>query len=187
MNRPYRKCPEKEAKRYALAAEMHALHKDGLTIGEVAANYGMTNTAIVQRFHKWGLPIFGKSNPLGGSGLLLARRVAARKARVEEHARQKWGCSHAEYLALRCKPMRTFQAQRNNAHKRGIGWELTLWQWWTIWQESGHWEARGRGDGYVMCRKGDLGPYRPDNVYIATGSQNIRDGYEFRAKLRLAA
>jgi hypothetical protein len=88
-------------------------------------------------------------------------------------ARQRWGCSHEEYLTLRCKPMRTFQAQRGKAGCRGIRWELTLWQWWTIWQDSSHWEHRGRGQGYVMCRRGDVGPYAIGNVFIATNIENL--------------
>lgn len=90
----------------------------------------------------------------------------------EIRARQRWGCSYEEYLSLRCKPMRTFQAHRSNARHRGIGWELTLWQWWAIWQESGHWEHRGRGQGYVMCRYRDVGPYSIDNVFIGTCIEN---------------
>lgn len=47
-----------------------------------------------------------------------------------------------------------------------------VWEWWTIWQMSGRWEERGRGHGYMMCRKGDVGPYALGNVVIATGDFN---------------
>jgi hypothetical protein len=56
-----------------------------------------------------------------------------------------------------------------------IGWELNLWQWWSIWQRSGKWEQRGRGSRYGMCRFNDTGPYASGNVYIATCVDNTKD------------
>jgi hypothetical protein len=88
------------------------------------------------------------------------------------------GCTADQYLMLKEMGgvLRAYQYQRNQARHRGIKWELNLWQWWTIWDLSGHWAERGQGaNSYVMCRTGDVGPYSVDNVYIATGSQNIKD------------
>lgn len=73
-------------------------------------------------------------------------------------------------------PIVAFQRHRNLAKFRGIGFELTIWEWWTIWQESGRWDQRGRGHGYMMCRKGDVGPYAVGNVFIATGAHNVSTG-----------
>lgn len=87
-----------------------------------------------------------------------------------------FGCSYLEYLELidHCdKPVRSFVRQRGGAKYRGLSWELSLTQWWSIWQESGHWEQRGRGaHAYCMCRKGDVGPYAVGNVFIAEFRQN---------------
>lgn len=69
-----------------------------------------------------------------------------------------------------------FNSQRRNARKRKIGWHLTLLEWWTIWQQSGKWEERGRGSGYVMCRYGDLGPYALGNVFIGGARENTSEG-----------
>lgn len=85
---------------------------------------------------------------------------------------QKYGCSREQYIAIRGLTTRRFIEQRRNAKTRGIGWELTFWQWWSIWQQSGHWHERGRGQGYVMCRLNDVGPYSEDNVFIATAADN---------------
>jgi hypothetical protein len=41
-----------------------------------------------------------------------------------------------------------------------------------IWDASGKWDQRGRGDGYVMSRYGDEGPYQKDNVYICLAREN---------------
>lgn len=71
-------------------------------------------------------------------------------------------------------PIEAFLQNQRNAAWRGIGWSLTLWEWWTIWQKSGKWEQRGDGRGqYVMCRKGDVGPYALGNVFIASAQDNI--------------
>lgn len=69
-------------------------------------------------------------------------------------------------------PIDAFYAQRKSAKHRGIGWEMTIWEWWSIWHDSGHWNQRGIGAGYMMCRKGDEGPYAVGNVFIATGIVN---------------
>lgn len=70
-------------------------------------------------------------------------------------------------------PLRAFSRQSRAAVKdRQVGWELTLWQWWSIWQESGHWHERGVGRGYMMCRYGDIGPYAVGNVFIGPGVEN---------------
>lgn len=82
-------------------------------------------------------------------------------------------------------PLRAFNAQKKGAAIRGIGWELTVWEWWTIWLESGRWHARGRGAGYMMCRKGDLGPYAVGNVFIASGIENVSTGPTRKGNLPL--
>lgn len=85
------------------------------------------------------------------------------------------------------KPYRAFWQQRRNATLlRGISWELTFDQWWSLWSESGHWPERGSGDGkYCMCRKGDIGPYAVGNVFIGSFSQNAADARKTKAGLPL--
>ena len=93
----------------------------------------------------------------------------------EDKCQKRWGCSVAQYLELRGRPLRFFQDQRKQAGYRNIEWELNLSQWWTVWQQSGHWGHRGRGQGYVMCRRGDIGPYAVGNVFIASAIENSSD------------
>lgn len=70
-------------------------------------------------------------------------------------------------------PTVAFKHQALQAASRGVEWNLTAWEWWNIWQESGFWDRRGtRHDQYVMCRKGDIGPYAAGNVFIATCADN---------------
>lgn len=76
-----------------------------------------------------------------------------------------------------------FSRQRYDAEKRGIGWQLSFEEWFGFWQSSGHWEERS-ATGYVMCRKGDEGPYAIDNIYIAPASVNKSDAW-YNNKIKL--
>lgn len=76
-------------------------------------------------------------------------------------------------------PKGQYSVQKRHSKQRDISWELTFDQWWTIWQESGHWEERGPG-GYAMCRAGDVGPYSELNVRIDTWRNNAIENYQVR-------
>lgn len=149
---------------------MAAMYRDGHTLQQIGDIYGITRERVRQIL-TGHFDLRGKD---GGMHLRATqRRVKSIEQRNERFFRHK-GCSWLQYVELRAmgKPTRAFSMQRKNAHRRGICWELTLWEWWQIWQKSGHWQQRGRGNGYVMCRKGDVGPYSIDNVFIARGIEN---------------
>lgn len=105
--------------------------------------------------------------------------------KIERNCWRIYGCSLEDALRLNgCQPLRLarspamrFYDQKKAADKRGIEWQLTFPQWLSIWQGSGKFEQRGRGNGYVMGRNGDVGPYAAGNVYICTAGQNSKDGY----------
>jgi len=101
-----------------------------------------------------------------------------------------YGCTAEEWRTLRniglgmvaagaskdTTPLRAYGHQRYAAlNKRGIEWQLSLMEWWGIWQASGRWAERGVGRGYMMCRKGDVGPYAVGNVYIGPGQVNLSE------------
>ncbi len=143
----------------------------GKTLQELGDEFGLTRERVRQIIAR-----FGKIE--GGVTIRSRRKVALDEAKRDVHCLEKRGCTWKQYVALRAmrRPTRAFSQQRRNASDRGIRWELTLWEWWCIWKESGHWEERGRdGGAYVMCRFGDVGPYAVDNIYIATSNQNGRD------------
>jgi|SRR5665213_375909 len=75
----------------------------------------------------------------------------------------------------------SYSRQRRNAAQRDIPWGFTLKTWYQVWAGSGHLEQRGTGKGqFCMARKGDVGPYTPDNVDIILFTQNSTDGINKR-------
>jgi len=158
--------------------EMASLYKSGRTLNEIGQKFELTRERVRQIISKH----HGLNAKHGGKSVIAKKRRIIKQAKRDESAIKRCGCTFSQYALLRQmrKPTRAFSEQKRNARTRGIEWKLNLWQWWTIWQESGHWDSRGRNNGeYVMCRFGDSGPYSVDNVYIATCNQNIQDYYSF--------
>lgn len=156
--------------------QMATLYKSGQTLEQIGAEFGVTRERVRQIITKH----HGLTAKHGGATKLAKDRRKQTYAARDARSMKKWGCPWSQYVLLRDagKPVRAYHSQKGNAGSRGIAWELTLWQWWTIWQESGHWNERGRGRGYAMCRKEDIGPYSVENVYIATGVENIQHYWE---------
>lgn len=161
---------------------MRVLYKAGYTLQQIGDQYGLTRERVRQLLTKH----YGFKQEDGGQAEQSRRKSANRRAERESACLLRFGCSLAQLHKVRAigskmmkagvgrarTPIGAFKSQKNNAKTRGIGWELNFWQWWTVWQTSGHWESRGRGQGYVMCRKGDEGPYAVGNVFIAPATEN---------------
>lgn len=150
--------------------QMAALYKSGKTLHEIGEQFGVTRERVRQLLTKY----FGYRWQDGGQHKATLVKQAKFKEKRNQLSLARWGCGWDDYVKIRDlkKPTRAYASQRKNAHSRGIEWQLTLWQWWSIWQQSGHWQNRGRGQGYVMCRFGDDGAYAPGNVFIALAAEN---------------
>jgi transcriptional regulator with XRE-family HTH domain len=158
----------------ARAQEMRSRYESGQTLEQIGAAYGLTRERVRQIMNKK----FGTTGRDGGQAENARRKRREKYKQRDARCLRVWGCTYRQYVTIlkhEDKPTYAYWAQRKNALRRSIPWELNLWQWWTIWQKSGHWPERGRGRAYQMCRLNDLGPYSVDNVYIATGVENMQD------------
>lgn len=183
MSRYHRAAPRKTSD--PRSPLMAALYRDGYTLAKIGEQYGLTRERVRQILMKY----HGIRATDGGIHKAAAQRRAKRDQRLEAECLAYYGCSRAQLEAVRefgrqaakagdkksINPLVAYKNQKGSAAWRGIPWELNFWQWWTIWQESGHWHERGRGAGFVMCRVGDEGPYAVGNVFIATGCENSSD------------
>jgi hypothetical protein len=168
------------------ADEFAVRFRNGETLQSIATSHGITRERVRQVLTRKK----GMDRTDGGIFVRSAVRRKKIEDKREQDARARWGCSRDEYVSLLevgrrmiaeglsrdRTPAGAFANQKQNAKSRGIEWRLTLWQWWAIWQESGRWEDRGRGHNYMMCRKGDAGPYAVGNVFIAPGHFNSTSG-----------
>lgn len=156
-------------------------YRGGEILDVIAADYDVTRERIRQILKKHGV-----SGNDGGKSVVAAENRAAQQVERDRRFIEKRGCTYAQWKMLNVigrkqmacgaayssTPIGAFVTQKNNARKRGIAWDFTLWQWWSIWQASGKWSQRGRGQGYVMCRRGDTGPYAEWNVFIGRATEN---------------
>lgn len=166
------------------AREMHSAYLSGRTLEQIGADFGVTQERVRQVITKY----YGKIASEGGAAARVRINQEKRAAALDARAFAKWGCTRKQYVVLKRMtltlieqgvsryrtPIGAFCRQRMTAKFRGVAWELSLWDWWTIWQKSGKWSRRGRGRGhFVMCRKDDIGPYSKDNVFIDLACRNI--------------
>ncbi|WP_447881015.1 hypothetical protein [Serratia fonticola] len=146
-------------------------YQSGKVLRELSFKFGVSMERIRQILKENGV-----SSKEGGA----SARMAKRKAAIQKKHIKKYGCTREQLEEIGChhskkakSPLHAFLAQRRHASSRGVEWKLSFWDWWLIWQNSGKWESRGRGeDGFCMCRKGDEGAYEKGNVYIASAVHN---------------
>ena len=137
------------------AVEFAKLYREGKTLDQIGRLHGVTRERVRQIMTKH---VGIRAND-GGKHKIAQKKERERNAKRDAKSLKKWGCKWADYVRLRAMrhPTLRFAAQRQNAIRRGIGWELTLWQWWQIWQHSGKWAERGRGHGYGMAALRQVG------------------------------
>lgn len=76
-------------------------------------------------------------------------------------------------MATETKVHRAYRNHKSSAKQRSIPFQLSFYQWWSIWRVSGRLDNRGRFRGnYCMARFGDKGAYEVGNVKIVTVTQN---------------
>lgn len=165
-------------------------YRAGETLDQVGKRIGVTRERVRQIIKKYehyrGAVVGGRAVQSFIKIGDVHKRKIEKLERMERRSLLRWGLTLDQYRAISCEfgppslsksPLKKFAQQRCSSRQRGIEWQFTFTDWWRIWQESGHWQERGRGQGYCMARYGDSGPYSPDNVYICTVGQNFSDSY----------
>jgi hypothetical protein len=147
-------------------------YQTGISMPKIASQYGVSRQCIQQILKRYNI-----SRKDGGAYVLSKETKSSKEQMRNSRYLDRIGCTFGEYQAIPKAARRAYQEQKRNAACRKIGWAFTLYTWWFVWQESGKWDQRGRGFGYVMARKEDVGIYSPENVYICTSQQNMRDYY----------
>ena len=93
------------------------------------------------------------------------RHYQRHKAKIDAR-NQKWREANPKHFA--------FLMQRQHAKERGIEFLFEFDEWVEWWGDD--YDKRGcESDQLVMARKGDEGPYHPDNVFKQTSAENIRE------------
>jgi hypothetical protein len=169
---------------------MCCLFRGGKTLQEIGDMYNLSRERVRQLLKRNGLDSSG-GGMLVNSIDIKAKKAKEARERADNRSVRIYGCDKATFDRLmlgykrseRGSPAMAWSSQRNNAKKRGIEWDLSFFDWMTIWNESGKWNERGLGIGkYCMARRMDSGGYSAGNVYITTCDDNVRD-YQARLKV----
>lgn len=161
------------------------MFKSGLTLEEIGKKYGISRERVRQILKRYDI-----TRRDGGQAIRARERMRSKAIRHKKKAdklkRESLGCDLNEWKYYRSfnkdyykTPIHAYIQQRSNSRSRDIAWNITINEWWSVWEASGKWGERGVGkDLYVMGRHGDLGSYEIGNVKIITMSENSREYYD---------
>ena len=165
-----------KANRIAYANELAAHYKDGKTLKEIGELYGVTRERVRQVLCSVEMN-YATSGRKEASQQKKMQVLESRKSHKEQSIFKRYGCSVDEHEeGKKFGYLITFREQRNNAKHRGIEWKLSYKQWLDWWNETGHFDSRGRSKGgFCMSRIGDSGPYSLENIECKTIAENSRE------------
>ncbi len=181
---------EVERKVYSMSkqdiADAIDLYKQGNTLESIGEKFGVSRERIRQ--------IMKTNNITGGLEirLLLKSQDCHLKNELKDVKRENkifltYGISVDRYNQIcnemgrpsnKESPFFKWSRHKANSKKRNIPFKISFADWWKVWEESGKWNSRGRGHGYVMARYGDTDGYTIENVYICTSIENASDQYK---------
>lgn len=154
----------------ARTERMAEMYRSGLTLQAIGDEYSLTRERVRQL-----IAFVGLNGKKGGTHVKASERQIAKRASRDTRYIKRYGCSFAQWQTIE-DGGRGYDCQRRNSRYRGIEWKINRWQWWTLWQESGKWDLRGRGKGkYCMARHNDTGAYEVGNVSIVPNEKNCSD------------
>ncbi len=155
-------------------AQIEEMFLAGMTLQAIGNIYSISRERVRQIMFKRGFLGFDGGAFLGWEQKALARQEA-RQARYQ----RKYGCSYEEFKELKAlgkqmlkdgiglyhTPLYAWRQQKHTYLCQGVAYELSLWDFWTLWRDSGHFNERGQGR-YGLCRKDTSKGFTKDNVFI---------------------
>lgn len=162
--------------------------KDGDTMTELAASFGVTRSAIGALLNKRGLTR-NDGGQHGGARQTEARerKKDAVRRRVQKKVFQTYGLPAwrmdeivAIAKALNGKdPRKAYRYHQNCMRLVKVKWDMDFADWWGAWFTSGKWTQRGRGPGkWIMCRKDFTKPVAVSNVEIIPYERRLERKFE---------
>ena len=162
--------------------------EDKMTITQIAAQFEVSNQAVHRVLKAMGL-----KRADGGK----AAQMVERAKQVEDGAGvgifTKHGCTKVQWEYLRGldpeyknTPLAVYHTFKNNYITLNPGslFQLPLWDWWSLWQESGLWGRHKRNpEGmYILIAKDRTLPLTKDNAHIMPFGDRLRE-----SRLKIAA
>jgi len=155
--------------------QVNVMLRQGLSYQKIASSFGVTRQAVHALVKRKNLVRPTKSTK--------KNKEKKEKPRAWKMFLSAYGCMPDQADHIPKDALYKYRIQKSNARVRGVSWQFDLLTWWDVWQKSGHWEKRGKGEGYCMGRFLDKGPYHPENVYICTVGKNFSD-YQVKKTLQ---
>ena len=157
------------------ANKMADMYRQGLTLADIGRQYGCTREYVRQLLRFAGVERHEGGQAVRSRTVNASTISKARLAQAKQEA--KHGVPYELLRQLRaCGATSAYMRHRENSKKRAIPFNLTLAQWWAVWQASGKFHLRGTGRGkYCMSRIRDDGPYALGNVHVQLNEENGRE------------
>lgn len=165
-------------------AEMVRLFREGMSLSEIGALYGITRERVRQCLLRQGLT--GKD---GGIHVKALARTALREHRRREARERRiqriYGCSIDELRDTRAKLSiymerrieQIYRSKRAMALRQGVAWQISFPEFVTLMRP--HMNEYGLGRKNIVIRRKDLtAPYTIDNVELTTLSDSSRKTFE---------
>lgn len=157
------------------AAEMADLYRQGETLEQIGSKFGVTRERVRQIISR----TFGLNGADGGASVKsrkAAEARAEREARLIARREARWGCTTEQFKTIPRPAKTKFRYDKANYSGRykQDSWDLNIWQWWSIWQASGH---RLDDRRYCLRRHDPSKPHSATNTYIG-----VHPGGRSRAK-----
>lgn len=153
------------------ANSMRALYQQGWTLQSIGTKYRLTRERVRQILNKH----FGTTAINGGNHIRKLLRAERMKHQQEKRYRLRFGCTREQLLTIPVAARLAWRTQRRNSARRGILFELSVMEFWNVWDASGKWSQRGRGAGrFCMSRIDERSGYLVGNVRVIDNSDNAR-------------